>query len=431
MASPDFFKDYVPPKKEHKKAKVSKKSSTPDFFGDLPEEPSRARSLISAPIKGALRGVKNIGELAQLPTNYLYSKIFPEAARREKEGLDEGWRSIEENVLPTRKGEVAEDVLESAGEFLPAAALSGASIPMKLLQSLAAGAGKEGLKAVDVPEWAADIGGAFTSAIPGAVKNIGQKAVSPSKSQKEMYDYLKKKGLSEESITPIIQNETKKDLLGPLAAKGGRSTKIAQDIRKNLGPIYEDIKKKGSTAFLSNKDSVQFESKLLDKLDDLHYSYRKSIDKDVKRLLNNPVSFKSLREFEREVNNKIGNLEGGKAELGILKDVTSEFKKKIDKELFKDLEMVNGAYRKGLSIADRLDPKGIEGLMPLGSVGHKIYSIATLAKVLGGRSIAREMLTNPRLQNLHRKLLKSINDQKYSVAVKLAESIEEEMKSRD
>lgn len=417
MKKSSFFDDEV-------KSKSNKKSS---FFEDLPEQPSRTRSVLSAGPKGVVKGVRDLGDLAQLPSNWLVEKIAPEFAEKKKQALQKGNEFLEEKLLPTQKGQTLEDILEFTGQMAPTVALGEASIPMKVAQAFTGGSTKKGLEELDFPEWAQDVGAGVSTAIPGAIKNLSSKALATSSKNKEMYDFLKSKGLSDKQITPILQSEAKVNLLGPLASKGGRSTKIAEDIRSSLGPIYKDIKTQGATKFLPKNKVVDFEDKLLNKLDDLHYSYRKSIDKDVKRLLNNPVTFKSIREFEREINNKIGGLEGGKAEIGILKEVTDEAKQWIDSDLYKDLKMVNKAYGKGLSIADKLDPKGIEGLIGLGQIGSKVYSIASLAKNIGGKSLAREILTNPRLQQIHRKLLKSINDQKYSISLKLAEQIEKEI----
>lgn len=414
MAKASFFDDE--PKK--------KKSS---FFDDLPEETSRTRSILSAAPKGVIKGVRDLGDLAQAPTNWLTSKIAPEFAEKKRKAFEQGDRFLEEELLPTQKGHALEDVLEFSGRLGPTVALGEASVPMKIAQAFTGGAAKKGLEELDFPEWAQDVGGGIATALPGAVKNLSSKALTVSEKNKEMYDFLKSKGLNDKQITPILQSEAKVNFLGPLASKGGRSTKLAEDIRSSLGPVYKDIKTQGATKFLPRNKVVDFENKLLDKLDELHYSYRKLIDKDVKRLRDNPITFKSLREFEREINNKIGSLEGGKAEIGILKEVTDEAKQWIDSSLYKDLKMVNKAYGKGLALADKLDPKGIEGLVGLGQIGSKIYSIASLAKSIGGKSLAREILTNPRLQGIHRKLLKSINDQKYNISIRLAEQIEKEI----
>lgn len=414
MAKASFFDD------EPKKKK-------PSFFEDLPEETSRARSIASAAPKGFIKGVQDLGNLAQAPTNWLTGKIAPEFAEKKRQAFEKGNEFLEETLLPTQKGHALEDILEFSGRLGPTVALGEASIPMKAAQALTGGATKKGLEELDFPEWAQDVGAGLSTVLPSGFRNLAKKGLSTSEKNKEMYDFLKSKGLTDKQITPILQSEAKVNLLAPLASKGGRSTQIAEDIRSSLGPVYKDIKERGASKFLPRNQIVNFENKLLNKLDDLHYSYRKLIDKDVKRLLNNPVTFKSLREFEREINNKIGSLEGGKAEIGILKEVTDEAKQWIDSSLYKDLKMVNKAYGKGLALADKLDPKGLEGLANLGQIGSRIYSIASLAKHVGGRSLAREILTNPKLQGIHRKLLKSINDQKYNISIRLAEQIEKEI----
>src|SRR3990167_6843952 len=84
------------------------------FFSDLPEETSRTRSILSAFPKGLIKGATTLSEMHDPISSFI--KGFKE----KRPDLQE---KLTERFLPTQKGNVTEDILETAGEMAPSFAL--------------------------------------------------------------------------------------------------------------------------------------------------------------------------------------------------------------------------------------------------------------------------------------------------------------------
>lgn len=86
---------------------------------------SKTRSVISAPIKGILKGAEELSQFSN-PLNPILQQIAPQ-----KTSL---LQNTVEDVLPT-KDEAAEQYLERAGNLLPTVALGGEGVVMPILQA--------------------------------------------------------------------------------------------------------------------------------------------------------------------------------------------------------------------------------------------------------------------------------------------------------
>ena len=165
---------------KNKKTNQSK-SKEDDDFDSLFEHvhataPSRSRSLISAPIKGLIKGAASFSPLPNLGPISL-----------------EGGKKITEQMLPTQDNAL-EDVLEFAGENIPTVAMGSGGLLRKGAQSLAGGLAKKGAKEFDLPEWAQELIGGVGMASPDVLKSGISKALRPSSKQASIVDFLKSKG---------------------------------------------------------------------------------------------------------------------------------------------------------------------------------------------------------------------------------------------
>ena len=92
----------------------------------------------------------------------------------------------------------------------------------------------------------------------------------------------------------------------------------------------------------------------------------------------------------------------------------------INPYLAEEYQLANRLYAKRFPIAKHLSTKEIDQLISVGETGALIAGLADqnlglLTKVLGStgaRKVAREVLINPRLQNLNKRMAKSIKDNK-------------------
>lgn len=382
------------------------------------EQPSKTRSLLSAFPKGLIKGgakfspLPNIGPI---PTEL-------------------GIKAIEK-VLPTQKGS-AEDILEFTGEAVPFALGGEGSALNKGLQALAGGLTKKGAKEANLPEWAQDIVGGIGMAAPSLIKGVLAKRLRPSKPQQAVVDYLRSKGLTDKEITPIIQNKKWLSALSKGAMKYERKEPWLKGIKGKLGNIYEDIRETGKkSGYLEGKNLYDFEDDFYNNLDKVPRMYRKVIEKETEDLFKNPIDFTELHDFNKAVNALVRDIEGGRAALGILKEPIEAAQKKLSPSLYKELKSVNDAYSQLENFTDKMTKKNWESLLGLGHIGGAIWGVLTLnpallksAGLLAATRIGiRQLLTNPRLQNIHLKMWGAFLKNKIPQVLKLAGLFQEEL----
>jgi len=94
-----------------------------------------------------------------------------------------------------------------------------------------------------------------------------------------------------------------------------------------------------------------------------------------------------------------------------------------------DFKLTNEMWKRRIAIGKTLRPNISSELMDLGELGKLAQSIITfsfkpLSTVLGissARKLAREMLINPKLQNLQNQMLKAANERKFSLVERMAD----------
>jgi hypothetical protein len=120
---------------------------------------SKARSVISAPVKGVLKGVEDLGQLANplpLLVKHLMGQNHPQREH------------LAEQLLPTRD-EALENYLERAGKIAPGAALGGGFLST-LLSSLGGAAFGEVAKEQGIGETGQGVAEAVGMGVPGFAK---------------------------------------------------------------------------------------------------------------------------------------------------------------------------------------------------------------------------------------------------------------------
>lgn len=390
-----------------------------DFLG---KDVSKKRSVLSAFPKGLVKGA---AKFSPLPS---FGPVPYELGER-----------ATERVLPTHKGNI-EDVLEFAGENAPLAAFGEGGLVKKGLQSLSGGLFKKGAKESGLPEWAQDIVGGVGISAPSVAKAAVSKTLKPSRSQKAVVDFLKDKGFTDKEITPIIQDKKKLSWLSKGAMKYEEKAPWLKGIQNKLGGLFEDIRAKGqSGGYLEGQALKDFEDKFFKIADNLPKRHRRLIEKEIEELQNHPIDFTALHDFNIAVNDVVKAATGGKSSIGKLKEATHQAQKSLNPELFKELRMTDEAYSKLMNFTDKMTTKNWQNLVNLGQAGHALYGMLTLNPVAlkaagiaaAGRYGLRQVLSNPRLQNIHSKMWDAFLKNKTSQALKLAEILEKEIGSTE
>jgi hypothetical protein len=408
------------------------------FFVDLqeesPKEVSRTRSLLSAFPKGVIRGGKQLSQL-QDPISSAISSFA-----QNKPDLEE---ELSQRFLPTQKGQFAEEVLETAGELTPSFAMGPGGFGAKAAQVAGGSLSKNVLKQMGAPELVQDIGAGVGSVIPGGIKAALSKKINPSAAQKDIYDLLKKEGMTDKQITPFLQSPKKVKFL----AKWGKPFLDRDDLKQNLRTVkevaYDAIEDRASKLPpLSGLRKTAFLQQLGQKFNDLDYDLQKLIEKDVRRLASSDISFSNLSEMGRVLNRKVGKLEGGKAALGILKEPIQKAQSWISPELYKEKSVLDKGYGNVKNLLSKL-PKDAQskfldksgGLGGIGGLAAAIVSGSPIATTVGkaylatkgSQYLAAKFLTSPRFQGMQRKLLKAVLEGSTGSVINLTEKIQEDL----
>ncbi len=234
-----FLKKQIAPKKFDSEAAKKAGYSDSEIDEFLKKDISKTRSVLSAPIKGAIKGAEELSHLAD-PTQILLQSILPK-----KESL---LSKVTEQVLPT-KNETAERFLERTGKLAPLAALGGGGLASSALQALGGGAlgqlaQEEGIG--EAGQAAAELAG---MGLPGLAKALGRKAIS----------------LVKAPVEKLASGLTKpRAIEGKLAEKAiitpARQEKIVDRLNKEASKLSETTLKKEVPLSEQIKNGVDFES---------------------------------------------------------------------------------------------------------------------------------------------------------------------------
>lgn len=417
-----FFSDL-----EDAEGSVSQQKSGSGFFGDLSEEPSRTRSVLSAFPKGILKSYESIQSMHD-PIGSFISSLGGKSPNKQLE------EKAIERFLPTQKGKFIEDVLETAGENAPFFALGPESLATKGLQIGSSALAKQGLKRMGAPELAQDIGGGIAAVAPQGIAGALSKKIIPSSAQKEAYELLKNYGFSDKTITPFIQNKHKLNILSKFSKPFLSKQNIKKDLSTISEKIYQDLLNQGEklpplqgmrkTAFLQNLQKEE------NKIPSFH---RKLIQDEIEKIKNSPINYKSLRDFELSINNKIKSTEGGKEVLGILKEPINLGQRLISPEIYQKKQIMNKIYKSGKDFQKKISSDVSDKLLKAGEMGTLITGLLTLNIPLiskvgikkGSELALSKFLTSPRLQSMRSKLLQSIKNDNQSATINLTSKIME------
>jgi len=371
-------------------------------------------------------GLKALGGILDL----LVPKVDPERFPEEKFSFEEAV----ETLLPTDpEAPFLEKFAERGAEILPF--LLGGEV------GLGAKLGRAGLAAL-LGQTAEEVGvgplGQTVAELSGLIAPGLGKKIIPTKAQREGVKMLRRRGLTEKEIAPLIPSERKRALLGKVGAKGIRTEKAARRTRTALGNVYEQLRTEGERLpFLEAEANLTLGNAIEDKLEKIPASIRKVIQEDLKDLLNKPIKANDIINFWEDINSSINwkSVADGKRKLNSLKKPLLDSLKKINPTLARDFELTNKFYSQMKKVYPNLRPTDIDKWIALGELGSLVgglfkFGPKAAVPVLGfaaSRKLASAMLTNPRLQNLTRQMTKALKQNKIGIAKKINDKIQKEL----
>ena len=258
--------------------------------------------------------------------------------------------------------------------------------------------------------------------IPERIRKTMAKSAANQNEINELVDFAQKNGMTAEEITPLIQGETRKSFFSRFSQRGG-------DVQDQLGRSSDAISaiadnfKTGEFANVALKpqQSTKMMQKIQDILWDMPAKTRNAILEDANQLAGSPKTTKSIIKFFRDINAQYGE---HKKQLGRLKEPLMDALASIDPKLANDFNMTNKLFQKYYDISSKLKPNLVTQAMEHTAPFRFAFGVATgnfpiITEVVGeavAMKFGKEMLTNPKMQDISRKLVNALNKGQFTVA---------------
>lgn len=372
-------------------------------------------------LKGSVEGISKLGTLMGPSGENIYQ---PEQEQRKL-------TQFLEEKLPTEEGSTQKAIRRGLNIAPSAIATPGAPIQAGV-RSLISGFSGQGAKELGLPEWAQSAAEITAFLTPDVTKKL----LATGKN-KDLIEGAKKLGLTDEQITPLIQSEFKQKWLSKLSPKRGSTQKALENSKNALSQAYTKIQESPEALKgLSLREQTKFIKSLSDKFSKMPYEVRNKLKKDAIDLLKKPMTGESLINFYSDVNYNLGPQT---KQLSLLKGPIKEAVNSISPNLAKDFNLINELYTKYYPISAKLKPnltddivKAGETLGIIGSITMGHYpSLIGIAGEKAARKIAQQMLINPHLQQLSKKMVVALNQNKYFLSKKVVEDYINEIRKID
>lgn len=263
--------------------------------------------------------------------------------------------------------------------------------------------------------------------LPERIRKIASKASANTEELNELLNFAQKSGMTAEEIAPLMQGDTKKWILSKLASKGKGIQQRLSRSKEAIGEIADRFKTgpHGETV-LAQPESNKMISQLQDILYDMPAKTRNVIMEDFQQLANSPRDTKSIIKFYRDIGAQYGS---NKKQLGRLKEPLKEALATIDPQLANDFNLTNKLFEKYYDISSKLKPGIADQMLSAATPMKMTYGLATgnyplIAEAVteqAARRLAAEMLTNPRLQNISKKMVNALNKGQFVIADRIRE----------
>jgi hypothetical protein len=411
----DFVKEEAAkdPKSYSDLAKNAPSPKDNSFFGSVADY---SKTILKGVVEGTTRLGRMFGPAGDIPSEQLYEQQTEELNK----------------LLPTDEGFGQTALRRGLRETPSMLAFPGAAVST-IPKAIAAGFIGEGAKELGAPEWAQTALEITSFAGPDLTKKLLEKGKN-----KDIIEFGKKMGFTDEQIAPLLNSEFKQKWLTKIAPKRGATEKALQNTKNQLSQTYGLLQKSETAALeLSEKENGKLINALTEKLNEMPRELRAKIEPDLKDLLENKITGKSLINFYKDIGSHFAE---NTKQLSLLKDPVKDALISISPELGADFELLNKLYTKYYPIAKRLKPNitsdiisAAETLGILGSVFQTVtmgspHGLYLLLGEKAGRKVAQQLLINPRLQQISKRIGQSLNENKFGITKKLLDVYSNEVK---
>lgn len=373
----------------------------------------KAKDYGKTALKGTIEGLSRFG---QMLSGTQPGDITPE---EQAERLDV--------LLPT-EDDFGQRGLRRGLQMAPSAIAFPGSALSTLPRSIAAGFLGEGAKDLGLPEWAQTAAEITAFLTPDVTKKLLEKG-----SNAEIIKSAKDMGISDEALTPLLQSEFKEKWLSKLTPRrGGLQESLKRSRKETLG-AYETLSKSDIATSEINPETYQkLMTSMGEKLFEMPSGVRNKVKEDFRDLVSRPVTGSSLMNFYSDINHYYA--ENAK-QLGLLKGPIKDALSSISPQLGKDFETVNKLLHKYHKISQVLKPNLKTDIMEASEALGTLFGIVTgdyglMYKIAGertARELAKQLLTNPRLQQMGLKTAEAMNKNKAGTILNLADLFAHEL----
>lgn len=424
---------------------IIKSSNTNDLEADTieAERPSYLNVIKKQGVKSEIPGPNKFQQYLAAPGKGLIRELGKQT--RNLPGLqdalkDTGLLQSEEqaedilNKLSPQPEDFISKSLERGGKNLLYAAIGRS--PQAMVRSGAAGAIGQTAEELGAPPWLQ----AVAEAVPFGIPSFKQ-AIDPTKGQAAQVNFLRRMGLSEKEITPAIQGEKKGRFLSKLIPRRGRTERAVKQTRQALGRVYNQLRARPEAQQLMSPQQVNtFANEVAAVTQDWPAHLRDVVRQDAADLARSGFTGDNLINFWQDLSSlhKLGY-----ARTGTLKGPITNALDSISPQLGEDFRMTNDIYSNFSNLASRLKPGFatdiLNGVAKFLRGGRVMYGFLTgnypvLLEALGeegAKLFSREMLINPRFQNLGKQMITALNENKIPVLKTLADKFSDYLKPID
>jgi len=383
--------------------------------------------------KGTAEGVNNLAEFGKTVRKYasplsplysLYNHYNPEEPSKEPK---ETFTEKLDKLLPN-DGE--EDFFQRAGrrglgELPTALALSGGAPVGMAIRALAAGFAVEGTKSLGGGELAQTAASLATYLGPDLAGNLIAKG-----SKAEFVRFSRSWGMTEKETAPLLNSLEKTNFFGLVADKGQKTQGIVQRTKGALDRVYRKMSNSPEAQDLLKHSKKRI---LYEEISEVNSSFprasRTHMDLDIADFKKKEITFGTMQNLWKKINANQVDF----PELNALKGPLAKAMETINPKLTNDFLTLNKMYTSFYPLRTVLMPTVVEKFVSASAVYGGVGALGGLLMghpgpligIVGaqaGRSVAREILTRPHLQQLGQKLIESINNNKFVVAKKLLQS---------
>ena len=372
-------------------------------------------------LKGSIEGVSRFG---QMMSGSMPGTNPQQEQQQQTETLNE--------LLPTDEG-MGQGALRRVLQNTPSMmGFPGSATTQTAVRTGIGSSGAEVAKEYGAPEW-------LQSAIELTAfigPDITKKLLESGKDA-DLIKLAKDKGMTDAEITPLIQSEFKQNWLSKLSPKGGRTEKILNETQKALQSVYQKVTKSPNAKLeISEVENGKLINRIQEKLNEFPASTRDLIKKDLDDLLSNPITGETLANFWKDINHVAGK---DRHLLSTLKDPLSKAIHSVSPEMGKEFEMVNKMYTKFYPINSKLKPtltsqivRAVEALaLPISILTGNLVHITSFVGQGVAQRLSREMLLNPHFQQLGKKMVVAIEQNKFGLGAKIINDLRKEIEKFD